>query len=180
MIINPFVFGAAAAWRTAFDMGTAGGNNPSWNGYTDRIVIDKSLLAGAVASKVRLTMLGAHGSTTTTAKVYIGLRAAAGDSYDFAGAPTAVLFSGGAGYSAASDTRVLSDEVTFVVDGTTDLVVTTYTNVGSNFAASMSNDLTTTTVKGYYTAGDHAADVDAPSGGTLNNAVPLVMLELYG
>jgi hypothetical protein len=167
------------AWRTAFDMGTATNNVGGWSGYTLRVVVSSSLLGGSF-TKLRVTYLGGVSATARVGETYVQESAGSGDIYDFATTPSQILFSGVFGFTAlAANTRLLSDELSLSLPGTSDLVITTYTDGTGSFSAAFSNDLTGTTVRPRYRLANEAATVNATTGYSTTGSSPIVMLELF-
>lgn len=160
MILNPYRFGPSFVTSASASLATDGAVD--LNGYNVRIVIAASALSvSGTIVKVRFTPRSSGGSNLVVNAAYIGEKAAAGDAYDFAAAPTQLLFSGSGGFTATPGTSVSSDELTFTLDETKNYIISYSMNAASNvrfgaasgwdtyFKAAAAADVNTANVTGY-------------------------------
>ncbi len=95
--------------------------------YTVRQIINSSAISKTGLSSVKLVIYAHSAAAFTIAKMYIGEQAASGDVYDFASAPTAVLFSGNASTGAVSaGSSITSDAVAYVIPASKNIIVSFY------------------------------------------------------
>jgi hypothetical protein len=127
----------------------------TFNNQTARYVIPASAISTSGTYKITIK-LGYRASSWTFDKVYVGHQAAAGDLWDFAAAPTAVLFSGVAGGTVGVG-GLTSDQTTFSLDETKNLVISLFHSSSTN----VPRDDGSTDYLLYYKAGDDAATQDA-------------------
>lgn len=157
---------AGGVWSTSISF-TPTSSSAGWSGYTVRHRVTTAQIV-ATGTKVRVT-LRAGSSVMNVGKCYIGLAAASGDPYDYASTPTQIFFGGNPGVSVAANTNVLSDEATFTIDDTTDLILTVYFSGAAAFA----NRSGQSGWSQYYKSGDDAVTVNASgySGGSTEAGV---------
>jgi len=127
-----------------------------WNGYTFRWIIPSTLLLYS-ATMVRVGF-EYYNIAWAFAKCYMGHVAASGDAYDFAVAPTQLLFSGGAG-GAVNAGGLISDDVSFNLDKTKNLMFAFYFSDAAKDDVPYNNAILT--YGAYYKAGDDCTTVDA-------------------
>lgn len=139
-----------------------------WNGHTVRVWLPASQITQSAET---LTLkLGYKDADWTFAKVYIGHAAASGDAYDFDGTQVQVLFSASAG-GTVSVGGLTSDEITYSLDETKNLVVAIYlasaTTVPKHAIGSgetcyycSGDDAATTNTGGYSTSASQVQMVD--------------------
>lgn len=169
----------APGWRT-IDSWTNVDRSQPWNGYTHRVRINKSFLGGMSSTSIRLTYQsasnGSYGGASTT-KVYVGVAASTGDSYDFESTPVEVLFAGASGFSIALGASITSDEVALALDGTKDILIAGQTALGGTSSFSGYNGRSG--YQAWYKYALDAATVDA-AGYTVNaiEAVGVVKIEV--
>ena len=122
LIVNPFVLVSPVTWADAWTAVFNDTDEATWTNYTMRHVISTSAIVNTgTHCRVQFT---APAIGLSLYHAYIGLRAGAGDSYDFAATPTELLFSGASGFSGlAGGATIFSDDTLFTIDDTTDLVV---------------------------------------------------------
>ncbi|PZV36157.1 hypothetical protein [Mesorhizobium kowhaii] len=112
-----------ATWQTNAQANPTG-NNGGWNGYTHRERILAAGLSNGGGSKVRVTLKAGSSAGFTIDSCYIGAGASVGDTYDFETTPTQLLFNGGnAGVTVTTGNSILSDEITYTVDASKNLIV---------------------------------------------------------
>src|SRR5690606_1694378 len=105
----------------------------------------------------------------TIASMYVGHAASVGDGYDFESAPTQVMFGGSAGAVIATNTEIVSDEASFAVNASKNLIISTYISTGLSCRIA--------TLPGWvtrYKTGNDAATVDATGYSTSAYAASLV------
>lgn len=106
------------------------------NGWTGENMVHQfavanlTLPSGAI-TQVRITVQAGSSEAVTYTKLYVGHKAAAGDRYDFAATPVAVLFGGSASKVVAAGTQEVSDWVTFAYDKTSSFMLASYMAGGS-------------------------------------------------
>lgn len=150
----PDVWDVAASWTPA--SGSTG-----WAGYTMRMVVDASILPAA--SKLRLTLQSFAGAGGFTVKnMYVGIKAAAGDAYDFAATPLQVTFnSGSAGVTVANGDNIVSDPVNLAVSDAQSIVISVAFVDAGTALSSVATRPTQAGWAGFYKLADDAATVDA-------------------
>lgn len=102
------------------------------NGYTvvaGFAVAALSLPPGAI-TRMRITFEAGAGQALTITNAYIGHAAGAGDAYDFAAAPTQILFSGGAVGAMIAGASLTSDWISFAYNKTSPLLIAFYMGAG--------------------------------------------------
>lgn len=142
-----------------FTATSAGGD---WSLYTLRQALPISVLTvpGFAPTQIRVTVMGGVFSDSWTfSKFYIGHQAASGDNYDYASAPTQLLWGGNASGTVLANSFLTSDWASFAWNRTSGLVYTAYTdNVPT---ADEMGRYVLTGASTYYKSGDDAATVDA-------------------
>lgn len=175
-LLNPFRFGGGASptWHTTFEQAGAGSNTGTLLNYTIRDVIQSThLIAG---SKIRITFRGGGGSGFLFNECWIGTR---GSTFDLAATPTQVFFGGNAYGGAAAGVDLVSDQVTFAVSGSADLVVSFWIGSGS-YGGSMKSWATSAGPgPAYYRGAVNAAD-DVPGASFSTDVSTLIRkVEVY-
>lgn len=175
LVINPYRFTPTDVWGTVFNAaitGNAGGNST----ITVRHLFQIAALTVPTntPTKVRLTYKAGTLEPFEILSSYIGQKAAAGDPYDFSTTPTQILFTGsGTGVVPQSGT-LLSDEINFSWDKTSDLIISWYNNNGAQDSSAFLTGVTNT---GQYTkAANDPSTVDA-TGYTLTGSNRLDLLQ---
>ncbi len=109
---------ATGAWVTVFSQTLNSNAYATYGQYTFRQIITAALWSPPVAgTKIRIICEAATSSAWTLVEAFIGEQAAAGDAYDFAGAPTRITFTGGSnGFALAASGTITSDEIPFAFD----------------------------------------------------------------
>lgn len=162
----------ADVWLSASSWVPASGSS-GWAGYTLRTVVDASVLPAA--SKLRFTLTSFLGSGGFTVKnMYVGIKAAAGDAYDFAATPIQATFnSGSAGVTVANGASIVTDPVVLSITDAQSIVIAV-AFVDSGVALSAVGAIPTKTGwSSFNKLADDAATVDA-TGYTTSAAIYLV------
>lgn len=141
-------------------------NNTGWSGYTLRIVTPAAPIG---ATSVKVTFSAASGTgfpIMQIGAVYVGLKAATGDAYDFEATPVQAFFSGAPGITTGANAVVETDAISLAVPAGASVVVAVY------FSGSTALRSTTTPANwgSFYQSGDSAATVN-PSGYTSGSQV---------
>jgi hypothetical protein len=120
----------AMTTETAFTRTLTSDSNP-WSGYTLRIRIPAAQLTKPTSTPTFINVLLSAGNAENTivGAAYIGHAAASG--YSFASTPTAITIGAAANFTLAAGTSTRSDNLSFVYDGTSDLIVSAYFNGGT-------------------------------------------------
>jgi len=155
-------------FTTVFDKVLAN-NSDTWGGATLVQLIPASAI-GSGASKIRLTMNGSTLSPTGILAAYVGHRGS-GDIYDFAATPVQITVGSNGAFTLPQDGSVVSDDITFAYNGTSDLLVafaittnTAQDDIRTLFGASVGtsyffkyggNDAVTVNKSGYSGAGSN-------------------------
>lgn len=155
-------------FTTIFDKVLAN-NSDTWSGATLVQLIPASLV-GSAASKIRFTLNGSTLSPTGILAAYVGHRGA-GDIYDFAAAPVQITVGGNGAFTLPQSGSVVSDDITFAYNGTSDLLVafaittnTSQDDIRTLFGSSVGtsyffkyggNDASTVNKSGYSGAGSN-------------------------
>lgn len=151
-----FISKKASEWVDAV-IGTLDKNQTTASNTTFRVRISSSqFVAGNGGSKIRITLEGATSGSITFSAIYVG-KAASSGSYAFATTPQQVLFSGSSSVTPPTSSTVVSDEVSFSLDTSSDLVVSLYASGSGTVRAK-------TTLTGwatYYKSGNDASTVAA-------------------
>lgn len=114
-------------WVNAAGPITGDGNSTDWSGYTIRQVIASGQISNTGETYVRVTFESSSAQALTISKAYIGHAAAAGDAYDFESAPTELKFNTGlSGFAISSATQIVSDQTTFSIQASKNLIVSFY------------------------------------------------------
>lgn len=163
-------------WQTAYDVANGGGTI-GWGHYTFRVTLDASLFTSA-STKIRIRLSGPTGTTTVVLDhVYVGIKAASGSAYDFASAPTELLWSGVSGVSLGINEHKWSDDLDFSLNGSQGVVVSGY------FHQTPSSGATRVTLgggmAGYYKAGSDATTVDASGYTTYGYGICVTGAEVF-
>lgn len=145
------------------------GDSDGWNGWTSRERVLASSLTDVSATQLRISWKASSAFQLKIAKAYVQLKGAG--TYDFSTTPVQILFSGGSSAVVAANGVIVSDAVTFTYDGTSDLIVSTYSDATAGFSSSNSNVRSTLWQK----SGDDAATV-TPVGGATGSAMDIVWL----
>lgn len=106
--------GGSTPWLVTANLTKTGGES-GWNGYTLRILVPGSALAAGSRVRFRLGAGTLAGGLMNIGAAYFGKQAASGDPWDFAAAPTQVLFGGLSGVSISNNSERVSDEVVMAV-----------------------------------------------------------------
>lgn len=141
-------------------------NSTGWSGYTLRTVTPAALI-GATSVKVTFAAFSGSGvDVMQIGAVYVGLKAAAGDAYDFESTPVQAFFSGAPGITTNANAVVETDEVALAVPAGASVVVAVY------FSGSTALRSTTRPADwgSFYQSGNSAATVN-PSGYTSGSQV---------
>lgn len=176
MILNPYVFGAAATWSDLRRLTTEISDSTGYSGYTIRCVYDPG--ATKNATKVRISFKSANSGGVVMGEAYVGKQAASGDAYDFATTPTPITWNGGSTTcTIPANTSQQSDEVNFAITSGDKLVFSFYFSGASSlriFQDPGTSDICR------YKLGNDAATVDATgyTPDTLMESLNLV--EIYG
>jgi hypothetical protein len=102
------------------------GNSTGWSGYTLRTITPPSSAGG---SSVKVSISAATGTGSAIMQigaVYVGIKAATGDAYEFADTPVQAFFSGAPGIVADANAVVQTDEVALTVPAGASVVVAVY------------------------------------------------------
>ena len=160
------------------------GNNTGWSGYTMRHVYKHGVDIngypglGSGGTKIRISLRGGQTSGLVVDKVYVGLRAASGDVYDFASTPTQITWAGGGSVSAGVlANTATSDEIPFAFDGTTDIVIAVHFSGTTNLLDIVGSE--TGGLACYYVAGDSAATVNASASQAFTTAYAIGKVEVF-
>ena len=162
----------------ALDANVYGG----WQTYAMRQKIAAAALLLNGTSQLRITFNADTdtGTPHTFAidQCYINHAAAAGNAWDFIGAPTQVTFSGGsAGFNLSANGSIVSDDITFTIDNTKALIVAfDWVDTGNQGCRGKA---TLTNWSVYYKAGVNEANVTAPAGYTTgaSNVAAISLIE---
>lgn len=142
--------GPGPTWGTAFST-TLDMDEGGWTGYTGVTILDAVVVTRS-GSKVRVTFTAAMTHDSVLAKAFLGHAAASGDAYDFDGGQVQLLFSGSPGVTVPMATSVVSDEATFALDETKNVIIAAFLSSDFlRFAAGV------TGASSYYKLGDDAA-----------------------
>lgn len=153
--------------RTTLWKWTTGSRNDNWAGYNIRMVLPVGFFTSSF-TKLRLRML-CTGTAYVVSRVFFGTKAGAGDAYDFASAPSEVLFSGGSGKSMSTQSVAVSDDLTYSVDASTQYIIAMHIASG----ASVPNAGKPTSATVYKkSAADETATADVSGYSTDANAGP--------
>jgi len=154
------------SWLTAAQSAASDTDAGGWNGYTIRQIIDTSEISNTGLAFIRVSISAASGEAYTFSNMYVGHAAAAGDVYDFESTPTEVLFSGGSGSALSSGQTKVSDQTTFQVSASKNLIVSFYgasandgvaargTETGWSAYWKNANDAATVNATGYALSGN--------------------------
>jgi len=114
-------------WSDAF-LGTLTSDYAAAGSYSWRVVYLGTLLSNTGKDYVRLTFQSALTEGLAINPVYIGARATAGDTYDFAVAPTQITFNGGsAGFAIGTNAQATSDVINYSIPtGTSGVIISFY------------------------------------------------------
>lgn len=161
--------GASGSWSSASLLALASDSN-NWNNYTHRQYIGAPVIPKN-GSKIRVTWHSSTAEGLKIAKAYIGLKGAT--TLDFAGTPTQITFGGGStSGTVALDTDLVSDDITFAITTSNNIVISFWTDdptadsfrnvnaAGVNFEyafKSGGDDAATLTATGYTNIGDYQA-----------------------
>ncbi len=118
-------------WLTNYSISPAD-NSSGWVNFTLGLRVESAQLSNTGGSQIRVTITGGSGEGISLAAVYIGMAAASGDAYDFETTPTQVLFSGSSSVVAAAGVAVVSDAVTFSVEASKAVLLTTFADSAAN------------------------------------------------
>lgn len=124
MIINPFRFGVAGApsdWQTVTDAAFTNFSS-NWQGITVRTFISRGALP-AGATKIRVTFGASSSTGLRINKAFVGKSR----HFIFDNAPTQLFFGGSPSHDIlTANGTVLSDELNFDYDGTSDICISFY------------------------------------------------------
>lgn len=143
-------------WQTVFNA-TLTTNDTSGTGLTLRIPfqLDSLTVPTGTPTKIRITIAASTAAGCVFDTWYVGNRAASGDDWDFAAAPTQITWdAGSASKTITASNSYLSDEINFSWDTSKGLVFSTYISTGSGGGRRVDP---TGSVSTYYKAG--ATDV---------------------
>lgn len=163
----------SSSWAT--DTSASGGSDD----YTLRQVIDANQLTTS-GSKVRITIKTTNATSITVGACFIGERAALGDNYDFASAPTRITWNGGnSSVSGNLTAGKLSDEISFAIDETKHYVIAFY--IATAFNNIVAKNITGGNTQAYFKLNVNEASVVNASGYTThtNDVIFLDKLEVY-
>jgi len=146
---------------------------------TFRQRIENAGLSNSGLPKWRVTFMSGAAEGLNISKAYIAQAADSGDPYDYAGAPTQLLFSGNPNTTIAAGGTAISDDTTFSFASGKNLIVTfVVANDGSNDSAKYK--VTLANWQYYFMAGDDAATVDATGYTTAtNDAIGVSLIEAF-
>jgi hypothetical protein len=109
--------GVAATWQTVFDIGTGDLDGVGYYTYCIRQVFASTAYSLTLSgSKMRVTIRARAGEDYRLTESFVGVKAGAGDAYDYASAPTRITWSGANGVTVPAGTSVVSDEITMTYD----------------------------------------------------------------
>lgn len=161
------------AWYTP---GTA--TETAYSGYTVRVVIPASVMTvrpDAVPTLARLILEGPSSEGTYIANMYIGHAASTG-SYAFATTPVQVTVGGNSSFTLAINSAIETDDIPFVWDGVSDVVVSYYMNNssadnckraytgGCSTYSKVANDAATVAATGYTGSGYNPSNTNTVAG----------------
>jgi len=115
-------------WLTAAGPITGDGDVTNETGITRRQIINTAQISNTGLAFVRVTFESAAGQAWTISNAYIGHAASSGDVYDFESTPTELLFSGASGFAIALGTQKVSDQTTFTIQASKNLIISYYTS----------------------------------------------------
>jgi hypothetical protein len=147
----------------------------SFNNFTIRQVIAASAIS-ASGSQVVVAFQGDGAGTFTCSKAYIGEQAAAGDSYDFAAAPTQLTFGGNAGFTITGGNIIASDPLTFTLDETKSYVIAWL--CPSSSTDDFGRQVTLSGWSGFFKSGDDVTTVNATGYTTSDNVMGVYSLSV--
>lgn len=170
--------------------GTAGGSvltaagpfapvqtSPGWNGFTLVSQIASSLISNTGHTETRVKLMGAvTGAENAQCNgAYIGMRAGAGDAYDFAATPVQLLVGGSGTFTVPNAGFVTTDWATFTITAATDLLIAFQFNNISHDSIGIRTSVTGATK--YEKAGADAATVNKTGyGSTVASTIYFVNL----
>lgn len=121
--VYPGKFGVIPAeWGVAVAADTPSANDTSGEDRGVRNVIDSDsiLKSGTI---IRVSFRSATTEALTIDAAYIGHQALSGDVWDFDGNQVELLFSGGSGFAISSSSSITSDDITFALDASKNLII---------------------------------------------------------
>lgn len=117
---------SGASWEIAASA-TLGSNSAGWSGFTLRQRIASAAISNTGGTKVRVTFVASTAGGFVIGNAYIGHQAASGDAYDFEATPTQLTFNGGnAGATVSAGSSIVSDEITFTIEASKNLIISMY------------------------------------------------------
>lgn len=116
-----------APWADAVVVSPSGTSN--FSGYQIRTVVDKSILIPGDTVRIAL-QAGSGGSMTNSGGVYVYYQAPSGNPYAFESTPIRATFGGTHSLNITASTEIVSDPIALPVDGTKNLLIAYYANVG--------------------------------------------------
>ncbi|KKN73621.1 hypothetical protein LCGC14_0399370 [marine sediment metagenome] len=120
----------------------------------------------ASASIVKVTFEARSDIALEVIKAYIGHPAGAGDPYDFDGNQVELKFGGGSGFSIGVGETIVSDQTTFALDNSKNIIISFDTDTEGNMRLKITGD---GDYKGYYKSATAEAEVTNVTGYTLNS-----------
>lgn len=127
-----------AEWTPNFD-------SNAWRNYSGRILVDSTLLGAQKVNKIRISFASDGNEPLEITEAFVGMAAASGNAYDFAGQPQRITFDGGnsgfTGFNTPFSSKA-SDVLDFYYDGASDLVVSFWVASGAgsvSFGASVAD-----------------------------------------
>lgn len=116
--------------RTTLYKWTTVTRNDNWAGWNIRLVLPAGFFTSSF-TKLRLRML-CTGTAYVVSRVFFGTKAASGDAYDFAAAPSEVLWGGASGKSMGTQSVAVSDDLTYSVDASTQYIIAMHIASGAS------------------------------------------------
>lgn len=153
--------GPPAGWSTAFSKALSTSTFLGANINVRQLITSSNLSLGG--TKVRVTLQAGSTGSATIDHAEIGHADASVNPWNFDGGQVAVTFaSGSAGVTISTNTSVLSDEITFTVDNTKNLIIAVHLSSSSAIEtkssvtgataytkSSSASEVSTSTVTGY-------------------------------
>lgn len=171
------VGGGGGVFGTVYSasLGGLSGGNAS---VTFRQRFDFSVLTtpSGATSQARVTFRAgtSGGEGLRIAAAYIGHAASSGDAFDFASAPTQLLFTGSGSVTIPTGTDLLSDTAGFVWDKTSSIIVSFYCDSAPNDSARNTTGLSG--VDQYFIVANDPGTVDATGYGVIAGRLEAVSL----
>lgn len=159
---------------TVYEWATSS-RNDTWSNYNARLILPAGFFG--TATKLRFRLL-ARTAGYTVDSMYIGHKAGAGDVYDFAAAPTQVLFGGSGSKVIGVHEVAVSDDVSFSVNSSTEMIIAMHIATGGTSVPN--NSLPAGAAMRYKSGADESSTVDVSGySSTSSSGLPIFRIEAW-